>query len=82
MLEKKPLRKTPARGALQAHYEKIRDTHLRQLFWEDASRGERFNAEGAGPYLGFSKNRITDETVRLLVQIARERGVAEQARTR
>jgi len=78
MLENKPLRKTPAWGALQAHYETIKDTHLRQLFWEDASRGERFTAEGAGLYLDFSKNRITDETVRLLVQLARERGVAER----
>ncbi len=78
MLKGKLLTDTPAWGALQAHYEKIKNIHLRQLFWEDASRADRFTAEGAGVYLDFSKNRITDETVRLLVQLARERGVAER----
>jgi glucose-6-phosphate isomerase len=78
MLEGKLLRETPAWNALQAHYEKIKDIHLRQLFAEDASRGARLTAEGADLYLDFSKNRITDETVRLLVQLARERGVAER----
>jgi glucose-6-phosphate isomerase len=52
---------------LWAHYEKTKDIHVRQLFAEDASRGERFTAEGAGLYLDLSKNRITDETVRLIV---------------
>jgi glucose-6-phosphate isomerase len=74
----KMLRDTPAWRALQAHYETIRDVHLRQLFGEDRTRGERFAIEGAGIYLDFSKNRITDETVRLLVQLAKERGVAER----
>src|SRR5208337_3567468 len=78
MLESKLPKETPAWGALQAHYKKIKDIHLRHLFWEDVSRGERFTVEGAGVYLDFSKNRITDETVRLLVQLARERGVAER----
>jgi len=78
MLESKLLKETPAWGALQAHYKKIKDVHLRQLFWEDSSRADRFTAEGAGLYLDFSKNRITDETVLLLVQLARERGVAER----
>ncbi len=78
MLRSKLLKETPAWGILQAHYKKIKDIHLRQLFWEDSSRADRFTAEGAGLYLDFSKNRITDETVRLLVQLARERGVAER----
>ena len=78
MLESKLLKETPAWGTLQVHYKKIKDIHLRQLFWEDSSRADRFTAEGAGLYLDFSKNRITDETVRLLVQLARERGVAER----
>jgi glucose-6-phosphate isomerase len=69
---------TPAWRALQTHYEKIRDIHLRRLFGEDATRGERFAIEGVGIYLDFSKNRITDETVRLLMQLATERGVAER----
>jgi glucose-6-phosphate isomerase len=69
---------TSAWRALQTHYEKIRDIHLRQLFGEDATRGERFAIESNGIYLDFSKNRITDETVRLLVQLAKERGVEER----
>jgi glucose-6-phosphate isomerase len=78
MLDSKLLTETPAWTALQAHYEKIKNFHLRQLFAEDANRGARLTAEGAGLYLDFSKNRITDETVRVLVQLATERGVAER----
>ena len=78
MLEGKPLKETPAWRALQAHYEKIKNTHLRQLFADDPKRGEHLTAEGAGLYLDFSKNRITDETVRLLVQLATERGVTDR----
>ena len=78
MLEGKPLIETPAWAALQAHYEKIKAIHLRQLFADDPDRGAHFTVEGAGLYLDYSKNRITDETVRLLVQLARERGVAER----
>jgi glucose-6-phosphate isomerase len=74
----KPLTETPAWAALRAHYQKIKDAHLRQLFADDPKRGEHLSAEGAGVYLDFSKNRITDETVRLLVALARERGVAER----
>ena len=72
------LTKSPAWSALRAHYDKIKDIHLRQLFAQDANRGVRFTAEGADGVLDFSKNRITDETVRLLVQLARERGVEER----
>ena len=78
MLKGQILTDTPAWGSLRAHYKKIKDIHLRKLFWEDASRGERFTVEGPGIYLDFSKNRITDETVRLFVQLARERGVAQR----
>ncbi|MGO8987196.1 MAG: glucose-6-phosphate isomerase, partial [Terriglobales bacterium] len=66
---------TPAWKSLQAHYEKIKDVQLRQLFADDPQRGTRLAAEGVGLYLDYSKNRITDETISLLVQLARERGV-------
>ncbi len=69
---------TPAWRALQAHYEKIKDLHLRKLFADDPRRGETFVAEGAGLYLDYSKQRITEETVRLLLQLAKECGVAER----
>jgi glucose-6-phosphate isomerase len=69
---------TAAWRALAAHYQQIKDTHLRRLFAEDPGRGKRLTAEGAGLYLDYSKNRITDETVRLLLQLAQERGVAER----
>jgi glucose-6-phosphate isomerase len=64
--------------ALGAHYQQIKDAHLRRLFADDPGRGERLTAEGAGLYLDYSKNRITDETVRLLLRLAQERGVAER----
>jgi glucose-6-phosphate isomerase len=78
MPEGKLLKDTPAWAALQVHYENIKDVHLRQLFAEDANRGARFTAEGAGVFLDFSKNHIIDETLRLLVQLASERGVAQR----
>jgi len=65
----KPLTESPASAALRAHYERIKDSHLRQLFADDPRRGTHFSAEGAGIYLDFSKNRITDETVGLLVAL-------------
>jgi glucose-6-phosphate isomerase len=64
--------------ALQAHYETIKGTHLRQLFADDPKRGERMVAEGAGLYLDYSKHRITDETIGLLLKLAEERGVAQR----
>ena len=78
MSQNKPLKESPAWGALQAHYERIKGIHLRQLFAEDPNRGARFVAEGADVFLDFSKNRISNETVRLLVQLASERGVEER----
>jgi len=72
------LREAPAWGQLQAHFEKLRDTHLRDLFAADPDRGERLRAEGARLYLDFSKNRITDETLMLLGGLAHQRGVFER----
>jgi glucose-6-phosphate isomerase len=69
------LRDAPAWADLQAHYEKIRGTHLREFFAADPERGERLVADGAGLHLDFSKNRITDETLLLLGELARQRGV-------
>ncbi len=69
---------TSAWRALQTHYEKIKDVQLRQLFADDPRRGETMTAEAAGLYLDYSKNRATDETMRLLLQLARECGVAER----
>jgi glucose-6-phosphate isomerase len=68
----------PSWHALQAHYDKIKEVLLRRLFADDPGRGERLVAEGAGLYLDYSKNRITDETIRLLLQLAKERGVADR----
>jgi len=72
------LREAPAWSQLQSHYEQIRGTHLRELFAADPERGERLRAEGAGLYLDFSKNRVTDETLMLLGALAQQRGVAER----
>jgi glucose-6-phosphate isomerase len=76
--EPSALRRAPAWSQLQEHYEKIRGTHLRDLFAADPDRGERLVAEGAGLYLDFSKNRITDETLMLLGGLAQQRGVFER----
>ncbi len=65
----------PAWKALEAHHEKVRDLHLRTLFAHDPKRGERLTAEAAGLYLDYSKNRITDETLDLLLQLAEESGL-------
>jgi glucose-6-phosphate isomerase len=70
-----PLTARPAWRALQAHHEKVRDLHLRTLFEQDPKRGERLTAEAAGLYLDYSKNRITDETLDLLTQLAEESGL-------
>ena len=73
-----PLRQRPAWKALQQHHREIGGRHLRELFAEDPGRGERLAAEAAGLYLDYSKNRVTDETLALLVQLARESGVEER----
>ncbi len=72
-----PLRERAAWKALEKHHAEIESRHLRDLFAEDPSRGERLTAEGVGLYLDYSKNRVTDETLSLLIQLAEESGLAE-----
>jgi glucose-6-phosphate isomerase len=72
------LTERPAWKALEAHCATIRPLHLRQLFAEDPLRGERLTAEASGLYLDYSKNRITDDTIRLLVRLAEECGLHER----
>jgi glucose-6-phosphate isomerase len=67
-----PLTDRPAWKALEKHRDKIHDLHLRNLFADDAKRGERLALEAVGIYLDYSKNRITDETLKLLFQLAEE----------
>ncbi|GAB6140559.1 glucose-6-phosphate isomerase [Methylosoma difficile] len=73
-----PLIKLPAWQTLQSHFQQIQPLHLRQLFADDAARGERLVVEAAGIYLDYSKNRITDETVQLLVTLADECGLRQR----
>ena len=68
----------PLWKALEAHAEQIRDSHLRSLFAADPSRGERFAVEAAGLYLDYSKNHVTDETIRLLADLANACGLRER----
>jgi glucose-6-phosphate isomerase len=70
-----PLTARPAWKALEAHHQKIRGLHLRQLFTDDPRRGERMTAEAVGIFLDYSKNRMTDETLKLLLQLAEESGL-------
>ncbi len=74
----KALTKRPAWKALAAHYKKMRERHLRDLFAEDPKRGDRMTAEAVGITLDYSKNRVTDETVKLLVQLAEESGLRDK----
>jgi glucose-6-phosphate isomerase len=73
-----PLRERKAWQALERHYAEISGTHLRDLFDADPGRGERLTAEAVGIYLDYSKNRITDETLALLIELAEESGVAQR----
>jgi len=73
-----PVTGRPAWKALEAHHRQVRDAHLRTLFAGDPKRGERFTAEAAGVYLDYSKNRITHETLKLLVELAGESGLRER----
>ena len=70
-----PLTTAAAWKALDAHYPKVRELHLRQLFADDPKRGERMTAEAIGIYFDYSKHRITDETLRLLLQLTEESGL-------
>ncbi|MFN0021734.1 MAG: glucose-6-phosphate isomerase [Pirellulaceae bacterium] len=70
-----PLASRPAWKALDTHAQTIRDIHLRTLFADDPTRGERLTAEGTGLFLDYSKNRVIDDTLRLLVRLAEESGL-------
>jgi len=70
-----PLSARPAWKALGAHYQQLHSIQLKQLFADDPGRGERFTAETGGIFLDYSKNRITDETLKLLIQLAEESGL-------
>jgi glucose-6-phosphate isomerase len=70
-----PLSERPAWKALEAHYEQIHKMLLRQMFQDDPARGERFTLDASGVFLDYSKNRITDETLKLLIQLADECGL-------
>ncbi|MGI8460541.1 MAG: glucose-6-phosphate isomerase [Solirubrobacterales bacterium] len=76
--EHRPLRSSPAWKALETHHAEIAGKHLRDLFAADADRGTSLVAEGAGLYLDYSKNRVTKETIGLLVALAEESGLAER----
>ena len=69
------IRACPAWKALESHHQKIRELHLRKLFADDSKRGERMASEAVGLYLDYSKNRVTDETIQLLLQLAEECGL-------
>jgi len=73
-----PLVERPAWTALQAHHKQVAPMHLRKLFADDSKRGERLTLEAAGIYLDYSKNRITDESMALLVQLAEQSGLRER----
>jgi len=70
-----PLEKRTSWVALRAHYSKIKDLHLRRLFADDPQRGQRLTTEAVGIYFDYSKHRITDETLNLLMQLAEESGL-------
>ncbi len=73
-----PLTQRPSWKALSGHYQKVKDLHLRTLFAEDNQRGERFALDAIGVYFDYSKNRITDETIRLLLDLANSSGLRER----
>ena len=73
-----PLRSLPAWNALEEHFAQIRKLHLRQLFAEDSQRSERFTLQAMGLYFDYSKNRITSETMRLLIELAEQSGLRHQ----
>jgi glucose-6-phosphate isomerase len=74
----KPSTKGSAWGALATHYKTLSKLHLRQIFHDDAARGKRLTVEGVGLYLDYSKNRITDETLKLLLKLAEESHLRER----
>src|SRR5579864_6020541 len=77
-LTDRPLTERPAWKNLEVHCQKARSLHLRDLFAQDGERGRRFAAEAAGIFLDYSKNRITDETIQLLIRLAEESGLRQR----
>ncbi|MDB5308317.1 MAG: Glucose-6-phosphate isomerase [Gemmataceae bacterium] len=77
-MAQQPLTRQPAWGELKRHHEAVRGTHLRRLFADDPGRGEQLTAEGAGVFLDYSKNRVTAETLTLLVKLAEECGLRDR----
>jgi glucose-6-phosphate isomerase len=73
-----PLIERQAWNSLAAHYQSVRELHMRKLFADDSTRGERMTADAVGLYLDYSKNRITDETLKLLLQLADESGLRQR----
>src|SRR5712672_658010 len=73
-----PLTQRPTWKALEEHYQKTRGLHLRTLFAQDPGRGERFATEAVGIYLDYSKNRVTGETIQLLLELAASSGLRER----
>ena len=73
-----PLPERKSWQALTRHHQEIAGQHLRDLFATEPGRGERLTAEAAGIYLDYSKNRVTEETMRLLVALAQESGVPDK----
>src|SRR6266550_2329210 len=71
----KPLTRRKAWKGLESHYERTKELHLRKLFASDPGRGARMTAEATGLFLDYSKNRITDETLKLLFELAKESGL-------
>ncbi|HEV2391957.1 MAG TPA: glucose-6-phosphate isomerase [Verrucomicrobiae bacterium] len=74
----KPLTQRPAWKALAAHHKSLRKLHLRELFAKDPKRGQRMTLDAAGLFLDYSKNRVTDQTLKLLVQLAKQSGLKER----
>ena len=72
---KQVLTERPAWKAFGAHHQHVRGLHLRRLFADDPGRGERMTAQAAGIFLDYSKNLVTDETLKLLLQLAEESGL-------
>ncbi|HWC15845.1 MAG TPA: hypothetical protein VG498_02485, partial [Terriglobales bacterium] len=75
---RQPAETKDAWNKLDAHYRDIRKLHLRELFANDPQRGERLNLDAVGLHLDYSKNRITDETIKLLIDLAEERGLKDR----
>ena len=75
------LTRRPEWATLQEHHRKIKGVHLRQLFAADPTRGQRLRAEAVGLYVDYSKHRVTDETIRLLVQLAEACSLRERIAT-